>query len=66
MATATKVRRKVGTTYQTKMLIDGKWRDSQSGKTFDTINPATEEVITQVAEGDAADIDLAVKAAQGV
>ncbi len=64
MATATKARRKVGTTYQTKMLIDGKWRDSQSGKTFDTINPATEEVITQVAEGDAADIDLAVKAAR--
>ncbi len=46
------------------MLIDGKWRDSVSGKTFATINPATEEVIAQVAEGDAADIDLAVKAAR--
>ena len=32
-----------------------------SGKTFETINPATEEVIAQVAEGDAADVDLAVK-----
>jgi aldehyde dehydrogenase (NAD+) len=64
MATATKTRRKVATTCQTKMLINGKWRDSQSGKTFETINPATEEVITQVAEGDAADIDLAVKAAR--
>ena len=46
------------------MLIDGKWRDSKSGKTFATINPATEEVIAEVAEGDAADIDLAVKAAR--
>jgi aldehyde dehydrogenase (NAD+) len=49
---------------QTKMLIDGEWVDSVSGKTFDTINPATEEVISSVAEGDAADIDLAVKAAR--
>jgi len=64
MATATKTRRKVASKHQTKMLINGKWCDSQSGKTFETINPATEEVITQVAEGDAADIDLAVKAAR--
>ncbi len=65
MATATKPRRKAAArSYQTKMLIDGKWRDSASGKTFDTINPATEEVITEVAEGDAADIDVAVKAAR--
>jgi aldehyde dehydrogenase (NAD+) len=64
MATATKPRRKVTRTYQTKLLIDGKWRDSASGKTFATINPATEEVIAKVAEGDAADIDRAVKAAR--
>ena len=50
--------------FQTKLLIDGQWRDSVSGKTFKTINPATEEVITEVADGDAADIDLAVKAAR--
>jgi aldehyde dehydrogenase (NAD+) len=49
---------------QTKMLIDGKWRDSVSGKTFSTINPATEEKIADVAEGEAADIDQAVKAAR--
>src|SRR5579862_2845888 len=49
---------------QTKLLIDGKWLDSRSGKTFDTINPATGEVITEVAEGDAADVDLAVQAAR--
>jgi aldehyde dehydrogenase (NAD+) len=45
-------------------LINGKWQAAKSGKTFETINPATEEVIAQVAEGDAADIDLAVKAAR--
>jgi aldehyde dehydrogenase (NAD+) len=49
---------------QTKLLIGGEWVDSVSGKTFDTVNPATEEVIAAVAEGDAADIDLAVKAAR--
>lgn len=64
MATATEPRRATRPTLQTKMLIDGQWCDSTSGKTFATINPATEEVIAQVAEGDAADIDLAVKAAR--
>jgi len=47
-----------------KLFIDGKWRDALSGKTFPTINPATEEVITQVAQGDEGDIDLAVRAAR--
>src|SRR3954452_4766782 len=46
------------------LLIGGKWMDSVSGKTFATVNPATGEVICQVAEGDKADIDLAVKAAR--
>jgi aldehyde dehydrogenase (NAD+) len=46
------------------LLIGGKWLDSVSGKTFATINPATGETICQVAEGDKADIDLAVKAAR--
>jgi aldehyde dehydrogenase (NAD+) len=49
---------------QTKMLIDGRWVDSASGKTFPTTNPATGEVITDVAEGDKTDIDRAVKAAR--
>jgi len=49
---------------QTKMLIDGKWVDSVSGKTFETLNPATGEVIARVAEGDKADVDKAVKAAR--
>ena len=47
-----------------KLFINGKWVDSVSGKTFDTLNPATEEVLTCVAEGDSADIDLAVTAAR--
>jgi aldehyde dehydrogenase (NAD+) len=68
MATATHSRKKAGNgaahKLQTKMLIDGKWVDSHGGKTFATINPATEEVIAEVAEGDAADIDRAVKAAR--
>ena len=47
-----------------KLFINGRWVDSVSGKTFDTLNPATEDVITSVAEGDSADIDLAVSAAR--
>lgn len=46
------------------LFIGGKWLDSVSGKTFPTINPATGEVICQVAEGDKADVDLAVQAAR--
>ncbi len=49
---------------QTKMLIDGDWVESVSGKTFPTINPATGKEIAQVAEGDEIDVDLAVKAAR--
>jgi len=40
-----------------KMLIDGKWVNAASGKTFATYNPATGEILAQVAEGDRADID---------
>ncbi len=47
-----------------KMLIDGKWLAAASGKTFPTYNPATGEVLTQVAEGDKEDVDRAVKAAR--
>src|SRR6516225_11512317 len=46
------------------LFIGGKWQDSVSGKTFPAINPSTGGTICQVAEGDAADIDLAVKAAR--
>jgi aldehyde dehydrogenase (NAD+) len=48
----------------TKLLINGKWVNSTSGKTFPTVNPSTGDVITQVAESDAADVDKAVAAAR--
>ena len=48
----------------TRCFIDGEWVDAASGKTFQTLNPATEEVIAHVAEGDAEDIDRAAKAAR--
>ncbi len=46
------------------MLINGKWVEAASGKTFPTYNPATGEVLSHVAEGDREDIDRAVKAAR--
>jgi len=48
----------------TKLLINNRWVASASGKTFPTINPSTGEVICQVAEADAADVDRAVAAAR--
>jgi phenylacetaldehyde dehydrogenase len=47
-----------------KMLINGKWVNAASGNTFHTFNPATGEVLAQVAEGDKRDIDAAVQAAR--
>ncbi len=47
-----------------KLLIDGDWVDAASGKTFETLNPATEEKLADVAHGEAEDIDRAVKAAR--
>src|SRR5258708_4959503 len=64
MATAAAVLEKNVKVGPTKLLINGKWVDSVSGKTFPTINPSTGEVITQVAESDAADVDKAVAAAR--
>lgn len=61
MATATMTPPKVR---QTNMLVGGKWMESRSGKRFPTVNPVTEQVIAEVAEGDAADVDAAVKAAR--
>jgi aldehyde dehydrogenase (NAD+) len=48
----------------TKLLINNEWVESVSGKRFETINPATGEVICDVAEADAADVDKAVAAAR--
>src|SRR5215831_13053452 len=46
------------------MLIDGRWVPAVSGKTFESRNPATGEVLATVAEGDREDIDRAVAAAR--
>ncbi|XP_035433904.1 aldehyde dehydrogenase X, mitochondrial isoform X1 [Spodoptera frugiperda] len=48
----------------TKLFINNEWVDAVSKKTFPTINPQDETVIAQVAEGDKADVDLAVAAAK--
>ncbi|KAJ3699292.1 hypothetical protein LUZ61_002997 [Rhynchospora tenuis] len=48
----------------TQLLIDGKFVDSASGKTFPTLDPRTGEVIAHVQEGDAEDINRAVRAAR--
>jgi aldehyde dehydrogenase (NAD+) len=64
MATATEPKTRKPKISETQCLIGGKWQPAKSGKTFETINPATEEVIAKVAEGDAADVDAAAKAAR--
>src|SRR6202046_344040 len=47
-----------------KLLIDGQWVEAASGQTFETFNPATEEVLAEVAHGQEEDIERAVKAAR--
>ena len=47
-----------------QLFIDGRWADAASGRTFETPNPATGDTLAWVAEGDAEDIDRAVKAAR--
>src|SRR5271165_4931577 len=46
------------------LLINGKWVAAVSGKTFEVKNPATGNTIAHVAEGDKADVDVAVQAAR--
>jgi aldehyde dehydrogenase (NAD+) len=46
------------------LFIDGKQVAAQSGRTFQTLNPATGKVLADVAQGGPEDIDLAVKAAR--
>src|SRR6185436_19132750 len=53
-----------GTLRPARLFIDGQWSDAASGATFTTVNPATEEPITTVAEGGAADVERAVAAAE--
>ena len=47
-----------------QLFINGQWADAASGKTFATPDPATGETLASIAEGDAEDIDRAVRAAR--
>lgn len=49
---------------RTRMLIDGEWRDAHDAETFPVFNPATGEVLAQVAAGGAGEVDDAVRAAR--
>ena len=49
---------------RTGLWIGNEWADARDGGTFATVNPATEEVIAEVAEARAADVDRAVEAAR--
>ncbi len=49
---------------QGRLLINNRWEEAASGKSFPTYNPATGEVLARVAEGDKDDVNQAVKAAR--
>lgn len=46
---------------ETRLFINNEFVKAESGRTFATVNPATEEVICNVEEADAADVDKAVR-----
>src|SRR5436190_9984163 len=46
-----------------RLYINGEWVEAASGKTFSSIDPASEQVICEIAEGDSEDVDRAAKAA---
>ncbi|MEZ0341349.1 aldehyde dehydrogenase family protein [Mycobacterium sp. pV006] len=50
--------------HESRMLIDGKLVESETGRQFDVLNPATEEVLGRCADGNAADMERAVAAAR--
>ncbi|MDI5933149.1 aldehyde dehydrogenase [Halomonas kalidii] len=50
--------------YRNLAFIDGRFVPASSGETFDTLNPATGELLTRVAACDGTDVDLAVQAAR--
>src|ERR1044072_8904042 len=47
-----------------QLFINGEWRDGAGSKTIEVINPATEEVIAEVASAEQSDVDAAVAAAR--
>jgi len=50
---------------ETQLFIGGRFQPASNGKTFPTINPATEEVLAEISEGTTDDVDQAVQAARG-
>lgn len=52
------------TKFQTKLFINGKFVDGVLKKTIPVINPATEEVICEIAEATEQDVELAIDAAE--
>ncbi|MBN9234153.1 MULTISPECIES: aldehyde dehydrogenase family protein [Phyllobacteriaceae] len=48
---------------ETKLFIGGAWKKAKSGESFETMSPSNGEVLTRLAQANAADIDAAVKAA---
>lgn len=52
------------TPIQTRLFINGEFINADSGKTFNTLNPATGDIITSVAEADTSDVNKAVIAAR--
>ena len=58
------IRRAFTSKFRTQLLINNEWVNSSTGKTFKSINPATEEVITEVQHASSADVDKAVNAAR--
>src|SRR5437899_2545602 len=64
MTTATLKRPAPPTVKETRLFINNQWVDPVEGKTFDTYNPATGQVLAKVAHASAADVDKAVKAAR--
>ncbi|RMZ98464.1 aldehyde mitochondrial [Brachionus plicatilis] len=48
----------------TRLFINNEFVDAKSGKTFETLNPASGKPIARIAEADSTDVDLAVKAAK--
>src|SRR5271163_4369975 len=62
--TATMKRPTTPTVKETRLFINNQWVEPVEGKTFDTYNPTTGQVLAKVAQATAPDVDKAVKAAR--
>lgn len=50
--------------FRTGLFVGGRWAPARGGRTFEVVNPSTEELVTSVALGEAGDVDDAVLAAR--